>query len=240
MTWSGRIPTELARPWERLVRLPRRRIEVPAVAVLDMRGGLLARERFYFDMRDFCRQLGLPAWLVGSLLRRAERHRYAMVDGAAAIRVEHTVTIDAPIERVYAHAFADVDHLRGASPSWPLPRAHKIELVGAVQPRAGAVRRVHLTTGHVTDEIIEACEAPRLLRYRVVNGFGRPFDTFVRAAAGEHQLEPTTDGRTIVTWRGRVTPRNAVAYPVAALLARTVLAPMFRRYLTAIARELGR
>ncbi|MBA2542421.1 MAG: SRPBCC family protein [Deltaproteobacteria bacterium] len=238
MTWSGRIPRELARPWERLVRLPRRRIDVPAVAVLDMRDGLIARERFHFDMREFCAQLGLPARIVLGLLRRAERHRHRLVDGRAAIRTEHTIVVDAPIERVYAHAFADVTRIQAANPRWPFPRATRIELVGAPTLCEGAIRRVHLTTGHVTDELIEACRPPHLVRYRIANGWGMLLDAVIAATSGEHELEPTTDGRTIVTWRSWTVPRAAVARPIVELLIRTLLAPMQQRFLRAIARDL--
>jgi ketosteroid isomerase-like protein len=82
MTSTGQVPRELARPWERLVRLRPRRIDVPAVAVFEIRDGLLAREQFHFDMRAFCSQLGLPVWFTRSLLRRAERRRQALVVGA--------------------------------------------------------------------------------------------------------------------------------------------------------------
>jgi ketosteroid isomerase-like protein len=74
MHTSGRLPAAfgLGTRWS----LPRRAIEVPAVVVLEGRNGKLAREGFYFDMHDFCVQLGVPAWLVRRLNARLERRRY--------------------------------------------------------------------------------------------------------------------------------------------------------------------
>lgn len=239
MTWSGRVPRGLARPWERLLRMPRRRIEVQAVAVLDLRNGLICRERFFYDMRDFCRQLGLPAWLVGSLLRRAERRRHELVGGAPILRCEHSVLIDAPIDVVFARAFGDVQQLLLASPRWPLPRARKIELVGAPVLREGAIRRVHLSSRHIVDERIDECSAPHRIRYHVMTGWGLPIDTVLAASSGEHALEAQLDGRTLVTWRTWLTPRGAAAAPFVGLLLSTVLAPMQRRFLRAIARGLA-
>lgn len=75
MTWTGRLPGG------RWLRLPRRTIDLPATAIYDVRDGKLARERFLFDMRAFCRQLGLPAALVAWLLRRVERERIRAIRG---------------------------------------------------------------------------------------------------------------------------------------------------------------
>jgi hypothetical protein len=244
MTWSGRLPPGTWAPLDRVVRLRRRHIELPAVAVLDVRDGLLARERFFFDLPSMCRQMRLPQWLVRALLRRTEERRHRVVHGVHAIRIEHTRIVDAPIDVVYARAFGDVSALVRANPRWPLPRARRIELVDATGTslvagsalRPGAIRRIHLSTGHVTDELFEGVDAPHRIRYRVVTGWGQPFDAIVADTRGEHELEAQLDGRTRVTWRGWIVPRDVVVRPLARLLARTILAPMFRRYLAGLDR----
>src|SRR5678815_791055 len=178
--------------------------------------------------------MGMPAMLVSSLLRRAEQHRHEVVDGAAVIRTSYSVVVDAPIEVAFARAFGNVEQLMLANPSWPLPRARRIELVGAPELRAGAIRRLHLSTGHVTDEHIEECVAPHRVRYRITPGWGMPFDALVAESYGEHELEATLDGRTLVTWRGYLVPRYRIARPLVGLLASRILLPMQRRYLRAI------
>jgi hypothetical protein len=232
MTWSGRLPpgTLLGR----ILRMRRRRVELPAVAVLDVRDGLLARERFYFDMGELCRQLRLPLRVVRGLLRATEERRYGAVGGRRAIRIEHARIVDAPIEQVYARGFADVTALVHANPRWPVPRARRIELVDAPSMREGAIRRVHLSTGHVTDERIELASAPRHIRYRIINGWGKPWDAIIAATYGEHELEPQLDGSTRVVWRGWIVPRGVLARPLARLLVAAIFAPMFRRYLRAL------
>jgi hypothetical protein len=231
MTWSGRLPPNTF--LNKIIRLPRRRIELPAVSVFDIRDGLLARERFHFDMRELCRQLRLPQRVVRGLVRGIEERRYAAVAGERTIRIEHSRIIAAPIEEVYARGFADVGALMHANPRWPLPRARKIELVDAPVMREGAIRRVHLSTGHVTDERIEHASSRRI-RYRIVTGWGRPWDSIIAGTYGEHELEPQLDGSTRVVWRGFIVPRGALSRPLARLVATTILAPMFRRYLRAL------
>jgi hypothetical protein len=234
MTWSGRIPSDVAKWWERPLRLPRRRIEVPAVAVFEVSGGLLAREQFFFDMSEVTRQMGVPTAVVRSLLRRIEWGRHEVVEGAAVVRTEHSVVVDAPIDAAFARAFGDVERLMLANPPWPMLRAKRIELVGADVLSEGAIRRVHLSNGHVTDELIEECAAPRRVRYRVMNGWGMPIDAVIASTYGEHELEPMVDGRTLVTWRGFLVPRRPAAAPIVDLLAAAILGPVQRRYLRAI------
>lgn len=233
MTWSGRLPQAFGIPLPRGFRLPRRRIEVPAVAVLDVRDGLLSKERFYFDMKDFCRQLGLPSTIVVALLRRMERRRHAAVHGESAIREENSAIVRAPIEVVYDGAFADVQQLLRANPPSPLPHATRIELVGSDTLATGAIRRVHLKSGHVTDERME-CNRPHHIGYEIENGWGFPIDPFVARTYGSHELEALDGGATRVTWRGYVVPRSTWALPVVEVMRAVILGPMQRRFLKSI------
>jgi hypothetical protein len=213
----------------------RRRIDVPATAVYDIRDGLLARERFLFDMREFCRQLGIPAFIVARLMARQQRRRARDVHGSAAARtihVENSVVIDAPIEDVFERSFADVRQLMRGNLRWL--RADDIELVGGgFEP--GAIRRVHVSTGRATDELLEVVDRPRLIRYRILNGWGAAIDAFVAETYGSHELEPLGD-LTRVTWRGHIVPRGRWARPVAAVLARAILHRVQRRFLDSLAR----
>jgi hypothetical protein len=235
MTWSGRLPAALGLP--RGLRLRPARIELPAVSVFSIRDGLLTSERFHFDLSDFCAQLGLPAFVLRALLGAIERRRHAAVHGREAIRVEHSVVVRAPAEAIFARTLADVSALEHASPRWPWLRAEKFELVGKERMTTGAVRRIHLSNGHVTDERVEACEPPRRLRYRVENGWGMPIDAFVQATYGENVIEPL-DGASLVTWRGFAEPRAAWASPVVRLLVGAIVQPMQRRFLAWTKRSL--
>jgi hypothetical protein len=226
-TFSGRVPPAIAALWPRLIRLPRRRVAIPAVAVLMMRDGLIARERFHFDLHELSRQIGVPARLVASLARRAERARYVATGAGDAIRTERSAVINAPIQEVYDRAFADVSQIARCSPRWPV-RAERITLGEATALQTGAVRRVHLSNGHVMDERIE-CTAPKSIKYVITNGFGRPLDALLKAAWGEHELEALPGDRTLVTWRAFVLPRKG-GRTLARVMTSRVLAPMLERW----------
>lgn len=225
-TWTGRLPRAARLP--RWMRMPPRAIDLPAVAVFDVRDGRLGRERFHFDLGTMSAQMRLPVWLVRRVLRR--------LDGPQVIRVEDDHVVPAPVGQVFERYYADPDQLRRGNPRFPWPHATRVELVGD-RMQEGALRRVHLWYGHVTDERIDECDAPYRLRYRILNGWGPPLDLFVAATGGVHELEPLPGGRTRVRWRGEVVPTSAWAAPVVGLLARILVAPMQRRFHRSIAAD---
>jgi hypothetical protein len=233
MTFSGRV--DAAAPFGarllRAVRLTPTRVVLPAVAVFESRAGKLTQETFYFDGIDLARQLRVPAWLLG-LAARSERARRA---DTLAVPVEERAFVRQPIERVFERAFLDVTQMMRANPPRPLPRARRIELVGA-KPEVGAIRRVHLTTGHAVDEVIIALEAPTRFAYRIANGWGDPFDRWVASTQGEHLLS-ARDGGTEIVWRGVMTATSPAALPLVKALRAGLVAPFFRRFLRSIERD---
>jgi ketosteroid isomerase-like protein len=55
------------------VRATQRRFELPFACVWTVTGGLLAHERFFFDLHQMCEQLGLDTTLVIEEIRAAAR-----------------------------------------------------------------------------------------------------------------------------------------------------------------------
>jgi len=219
MTWSGRLPS-LVPGAQQLPRLARRRIDVPATAVYDVRDGLLARERFVFDMDAFCRQLGMPTVVVRRLLRAVERRRIRDVRGVAAaseIVIENSAIVRAPMQRVFERGFEDVSALMAGNLSFPVS-AKRISLVGD-RLGVGAIRRVELTNGHIMDEVIEEYSPPHRLSYRIAD-FGAPLNHLASEGRGTHTLEALGPSVTRATWRAHVVPRSAIMRPLARLATR--------------------
>jgi len=206
MTWSGRLPrTAVGSRWFR--RRPRR-VELVATAVYDLRDGKLCRERFVFDAASLGQGLGLSPRRIRRLAASMERKRERELGEFVC---EHSTLVRAPLEEVYRRGFADVGALLGGSPRFPV-RATRIELVGRAL-EAGAIRRVHLSNGHVMDELIESADEGSI-HYRITNGFGRPFDALVCSPHGVHSLEPA-GAHTLVRWRAHCAPRHPFGARVA-------------------------
>ena len=237
MTWTGKLPRTLA-VLSRLPRLPRRAIELPAVAVLHTRDGLLSHERFFFDMAEFSQQIGLPLGLLRAVLSRLQRQRNWAVQGRDEITVEQTAVVHAPADVVFDRALADVPQLMRANPTGWL-RATRIELVDGLVACTGAARQVHPTNGHVTLERFEAFDRGRLLQYRIENGWGFPIDLFVAQTYGNHEVEAMLDGKSRITWRAVAVPRFRWAAPVVRLLMARLMRPMQRRLHASIESWLG-
>lgn len=227
LTWTGRLPKVIT--GSSLVRLPRRRIEVPATAVYDVRGGLLARERFVFDMNAFCRQLGLPTAIVLRMLRSVERRRIHDVRGASAAKeivIENSTTVHAPIERVFERGIADFGAVMAGNIRFPVT-AKRIHRVGPLD--VGAIRRVELSSGHTMDEVIVEYAPPYRMSYQIED-FGAPLNRLVATGYGTHLLEPLGPSATRVTWRSHVVPRSTLTRPLARIVATRLLNSIQRRF----------
>ena len=59
MAWWGRISLTFAGPLLGLAPTGKR-ADIPAFCVFDFRDGLLARERFHFDLGMLCDGIGVP------------------------------------------------------------------------------------------------------------------------------------------------------------------------------------
>ncbi|MEM6990686.1 MAG: nuclear transport factor 2 family protein [Myxococcota bacterium] len=234
MTWTGRLPRGVGPRW---LRLRPRAVDLPAVAVFDVADGLLSRERFMFDQRELCRQLGLRPIVMDWIVRRTARHRHAQLGGGVEpITSTQSILIRADPGEVWARSVADVSALLHSRPLPPWLRAERIEVVGGPLQR-GSVRRVHLRSGHVTDERVEDYVPGIRLRYRIENGWGPTIDALVAQTWGVHSVEPL-EGHARLVWTGHVMPRFRWARPLVRVMTGIIVAVMQRRYLRAMKRQL--
>lgn len=235
-TWTGRLPSFVT--GHRVLRRRARAVEVPAVAVFEVRDGLLARERFVFDGAAVSRQMGVPSWLMSRVMRRVakERHRVTGGGGVAPVESERAILIRADAERVYDRAIGDVTALLHSVPPVPWLRPTRVELVGdrVVQ---GSQRKVTLRGGKVTHELVYDCVPGQHLRYRILDGWGRAIDWLVSQTHGVHWVE-RFEGHTRLAWRGHAIPRTWWLRPVVRLLMSLLVGTMQDRYLRAMKHEL--
>lgn len=235
-TWTGRLPSFVI--GSRFLRRKPREIDVPAIAVFEVRDGKLARERFTFDEADVARQMRVPAALVRWVMRKVveQRHRVTGSRAVAPVECTRSTLIEADASAVYARAIEDVTALMHSVPPVPWLRPVSIELVGS-RMETGAVRRVTLRNGQITHELVHDCKPGSHLHYRITDGWGRSLDWLVAETYGEHWVEPH-EGFTRLAWRGNVVARRAWLRPLVRLLMPLLVGTMQRRYLAAMRREL--
>jgi hypothetical protein len=125
------------------------------------------------------------------------------------------IEIARPCEATFDFAAANESFPRVLLPFGPLPGITGVEwLDGALEPKPGARRLIHLSDGTTIGEELLTYDRPTRHRYRWSNPPAGPLSWLVRSGEGDWSFAPV-DGGTRIVWRYRFGLTSALAAPLA-------------------------